>query len=271
MNIDKKIISIDLDGTLLNEEKIVPESTKEYFRKLRKQGHIIMINTGRYYAAAIDVLGKLDYIDYVACNAGGLLYDVKKDKNKIYAEFSYDIVKDIFYKTKKYDIKSLNIATDKSIYSYDKMLNSSPHGVKNVIRYNDIEELLEEKIDIIHMSVVLKSYDETVKYFNENNKLEGYNMYIMKDSNSHVSWIEIRKNNIDKYAIISEVSKIHDIPEKNSISFGDSINDLEMIQNTGIGVAMGNAIEDIKLNSDSVTSSNDEKGVEMWLKNYFKN
>ncbi len=271
MKLDKKIISIDLDGTLLNEEKTVPESTKEYFRELRKQGHIIIINTGRYYAVAMDVLGKLDYIDYVACSAGGLIYDVKKQKTEIYSEFSYDIVKEIFHRTQKYNIKSLNIATDKSIYTYDKMFKLLTECRENTIRYNTIEKLLENKICVTHMYINLNTYNDTVKYLNENNNLEGYNMYIMKESNNDECWIEIRKNNIDKYSIISKISRVHDISEKNTISFGDSINDLEMIQNAGIGVAMGNAVEEIKQNANSITISNNEKGVEVWLRNYFKN
>lgn len=75
----KKLIAMDLDGTLLNSSKRVSDKTKEYLKKLKDDGHIIVIATGRILSSAIDVTDGACFANYVIGDAGGVVYDMKNN------------------------------------------------------------------------------------------------------------------------------------------------------------------------------------------------
>ena len=77
----KKMIVMDLDGTLLTIDKKITSKSKEYLYKIKKEGHIIVIATGRVLDSALYVTGGALFADYIISNAGGLIYD--KNNNQI--------------------------------------------------------------------------------------------------------------------------------------------------------------------------------------------
>lgn len=77
--------------------------------------------------------------------------------------------------------------------------------------------------------------------------------------------IEIVKLGINKAIGLQKVSDYYQIPQRNIIAFGDEDNDFEMIEYAGKGVAMGNAIEELKTLAKDVTLSNEEDGIAVYL------
>ena len=73
--------------------------------------------------------------------------------------------------------------------------------------------------------------------------------------------IEVFRRGLSKAAGLAHVSKWMDIPKDRIIAFGDENNDLEMIEYAGVGVAMGNGIDELKSIADEVTLSNNEDGI----------
>jgi hydroxymethylpyrimidine pyrophosphatase-like HAD family hydrolase len=90
----------------------------------------------------------------------------------------------------------------------------------------------------------------------------------MQDSFASSRWIEIFSEGVSKYNAIKVVSDIEGIDNKDIICFGDGRNDIDMIKNCGIGVAMGNALDVVKDVSDYVTISHNEDGIVYFLKGY---
>lgn len=66
---------------------------------------------------------------------------------------------------------------------------------------------------------------------------------------------------ISKGRSLREIADYYGIKNENTVSFGDELNDLDLIKNAGIGVAMGNSIDEIKAIADYITLTNDENGV----------
>ena len=87
-------------------------------------------------------------------------------------------------------------------------------------------------------------------------------------SNLERKWIEVVKKNVSKFNAIKFISNIEKIDIKNTISFGDSYNDLEMISKCGVGVAMENAIDELKEKAKYVTKSCNDNGIIYFLNQY---
>ena len=81
--------------------------------------------------------------------------------------------------------------------------------------------------------------------------------------------LEVLDINISKSIAIQKVCEILNIRMENVMSFGDGTNDFEMIRDCGHGVAMGNAIEELKDIADAIALTNDESGVSTYIRVYF--
>ena len=91
----------------------------------------------------------------------------------------------------------------------------------------------------------------------------------MQDSFDNVQWIEMFPKGSEKYKGIYKISQIENIENKDIIAFGDGLNDVDMIEKCGVGVAMKNALSDVKARADFVTDkSNLEDGIIDFLAKY---
>lgn len=88
---------------------------------------------------------------------------------------------------------------------------------------------------------------------------------VIRDGTKNVEisyhYTEISAENINKWRAIEELGKILNISKEEIMAIGDNVNDIQMIENSKIGVAMDNSWDEIKLKADYITKSNDEDGV----------
>lgn len=260
---DKKMIVTDLDGTLLNINGVCSPKSKKYLSKLKKHGYIITIATGRTLKSALLATDGAEFANYIIANAGALIYDnvnkkiimkktidipnIKRICNIYNNEIDYINLCDIYYYNRYMPSGNINILFDKLINNLDTFLNNCN--------------------DILHITVKLKSNDDVLKYYNliKNKNLE---IIIMQDSFTDRRWLEIFKTGVSKYNAIKEIMIIENISNNNVISFGDGLNDIDMIKKSGIGIAMENALVEVKNVASDITKSHNEDGVIYYLKNY---
>lgn len=74
--------------------------------------------------------------------------------------------------------------------------------------------------------------------------------------------------NANKGYVVKKASEYFNIPLKQMVAFGDDVTDIDMVKNVGIGVAMGNAIPELKESTSYVTETNDKNGVATWIVKY---
>lgn len=262
---DKKMIVVDLDGTLLNKKSHCTYKTINYLKKLKSLGYVIVIATGRVLYDAMKVTNGAEFADYIISSCGGVIYDRNNykliEKNpigkeyirKVFQEFNDDFdnvcLSDLF-KYSRYNYQGkMGIIYDREIKDVDRFIDNNDDIVNIIIKFND--------------DLVVDKYVEILKS-------TGIDVVLMKDSFKDKRWIEIFDKGISKYNAIRKIMNIEQIDNDNIISFGDSMNDFDMVKLSGIGVAMGNAIDEIKDVSKYVTISHDEDGVIYFLKEYIK-
>lgn len=83
-------------------------------------------------------------------------------------------------------------------------------------------------------------------------------------------WIRIGNDGTNKYSAIEKIANTKGIDNDDIICFGDGLNDLDMLANCGLSVAMGNALDEVKVVCDDRTDSNDDDGVIRYLERYFE-
>ena len=74
-------------------------------------------------------------------------------------------------------------------------------------------------------------------------------------------YTEVSSKNVDKWYAIEEIMKLENIEQEEVMSFGDNNNDILMIKNAGLGIAMGHSNNEVKKVADVITATNDEEGV----------
>ena len=251
------IISIDLDGTLVNSYGVVPENTAKYLNELKKQGEIIVLNTGRTLKEAFRGTHDAYFANYIISDTGAVIYDVELKKKiremNISNEDGYRLFKENGDVCREFSI---------FIEGYEYLYH------KDFEKYEDI---IKDDTNISHISIEF-NFQEQVKRFVEENqpKFPNLRIFAMVDSFGTEEWIEIINKKAGKFNALLALANMHNMSKEDIIAFGDAINDLDVIQNSKIGIAMKNAVPKIKQYAKSITEfSNDECGVEKWLRKYY--
>lgn len=278
-----KLAVIDLDGTMLNQYGVVTQNTKEAIQKAQEAGIEVVIASGRPIDSIKTIAKEIKSEKYFISGNGAIIYDISKDEiiyeNTLKKQKALEIIKiceenSIYY----------NIYTEKEIVS--KSLQC------NVLYYHKENANKEEK-DKTHINIVENVYDYIenrnekivkITVCDSNQAIFNSIMRKLKELDeievlevSHMSrkmirqgteeipieyfYTEISAKNVDKWNAIEFLKEKMDIRTEEIIAIGDNINDKKMIENAGLGIAMGQSHPSIKEVANQITSSNLEDGV----------
>lgn len=257
------MIVLDLDGTLLNSNKKVSDESKTYLKKLKEQGIIIVVATGRIYASALNATDGAEFVNYVISDTGSCAYNV--DNNE--TVFKNTINKKTTLKILNYfndNYRYIDVCDKDTIYKYSN--ETEIHH--NIITTMDLNLILKNCKEISHISISLKTNDMVFELYNKLIKeFVKLNIIMMQDSFSDRKWIEIMPKGCSKYNGIKKLAKYLKVKNNDIICFGDGLNDIEMLEKSNYGVALKNALPEVKKVAKDITKyDNDHNGVINYLK-----
>ena len=253
-----KIAFFDVDGTLYSHKtKTIPASTIEALKILKSKGIKICIASGRSRLVT-SFTGILDIIDfdYFVTTNGNLVVD--SNNNVIYSNpMDKDGIEEVLSIIDKYNLNATFMTLD-DFYMYkeeDKRahLGFDPLSIPlpRVKKYN--------KENIYQINLFCE--DEFMTYFENTKKSLAYSRL------AHYGY-DIYTLNHSKATGIEKLIEYLSISKEEVIAFGDGHNDAEMLKYVGLGIAMGNAIEKVKVASDYITSDIDDNGIYNALKHF---
>lgn len=268
-----KLIVIDIDGTLLDSDGYLPEENKQAIQQANEADIKIVLCTGRPFQSTKHFMEELDLFqedDMVITNNGGLIQKSKKGEIIHEIRFNRDEILDIYKLAQKLKMPVNFIDLD---YIYEP---SYPAGSKsiytggNVPRENalkfvdlDINNLAEDfEVNQIIISRPSEELDAIIPKIPESY----YEKYKIYKSLSFI--LEFLPKDVDKGNSLDIIRKILDLEKDEVMSIGDQENDLSLIKKAGFGVAMGNAVEEVKQVADYITKSNDENGLAYAIKKF---
>lgn len=257
-----KMIVTDLDGTLLNKTRKPSEQTKQYLINLKKEGYIIVIATGRIYTSILDATDGALFADYLISDTGACIY--KRTGEPIFQNLiSKECVENIFNYYNS-NCRFIDICDKNMIYKYSKTESENSSFVKTV---TEKEELLKKDLEISHISIAMNTNEQVLDLYPKLVKdFSGLEILIMQDSFKDNKWIEMTAKGCSKYNAIKNLANFLGISNDEIIAFGDGRNDIDMIQNCGFGVALANALPEVKEVAQDVTPlDNHHDGVIHYL------
>lgn len=271
-----KLVTMDLDGTLLNDQKQISEHTREVLEEAARRGVHIVPATGRIYKAIPDFIRNLEGVRYAVCCNGATIYDALEDKiiykNHIPKETAlsllrklteYNCTRDIYRNGQGYmEGKFYNHLEDFDIKGQQKDLI-----LRTRQEVGDLEAYVEENSDGIEkISAFFGDLEERKRVMKELSDLE-----IASVSTALFNNVEITQLGCDKGDGITQLAKHLSIPIEETMACGDAANDTFMIRAVGFGVVMENGMDELKDIADFVTKSNEEDGVAYAIERFVLN
>ena len=256
---DRKILFFDIDGTILSHRTYtISESTKNAIKRAQANGHLAFINTGRVISAIPLEILELDFDGFV-CGCGTYIsyHDHILLQNFIPEELTKRLITDL----RELGIDAVLEGSD-TVY-YDDTTNPI---IKKVRDYHDENGFPTGSWDdhtiVIDKFCIWSSSEAINKIFQE--KYAEHFDFIDRNHKLY----EIVPKGFSKASGIQFLIKHLTIPLENTFAFGDSENDLRMLQYAKQSIVMGNAPQAIKDIASFVTLDVDEGGIQYALEHY---
>ena len=258
-----KLISMDFDGTLLTSDKKVTKRTKDILLKYKDNNYIIVGITGRNLSR-VKACCDINIFDYLILCNGSYIYNVNNDSMKLINYIKKDIVKNItdYFKNILYELWYLS---SEKYYIYNSKEQFTEDYFISIKNISEIKEQIGKIILFPKDNKDIKLYKEYI----DNNFCEIVTFEMTNtDNNSNTKWLEINPKGIDKFETLKLLCNKLDISTNEVIFFGDGTNDLSVISQVGLGVAMRNALQEVKKQAKDITLSNDEDGIATFLERF---
>ncbi|MCH5179752.1 MAG: HAD family phosphatase [Erysipelotrichales bacterium] len=267
---NKYLIALDMDGTLLNDKKEICPKTKEYLKKLQKDGHIIVIASGRPIRAIKKYYDELELTSPIVCyNGANIIVPNSPDFKEICFSFPKEIVKEIYSDLKDKYIDNVMCETNEKLW-----LVQDDEILGEFFWLDDMELIkgdLHQNLDENPMTMIIRSistdYNDEIRNAIKKHK----DLSLRFWGGVYNSYSEIYFNYVSKASGLEYIAKLFNIPTQNIIAFGDAQNDIEMFNLSGISVAMQNADDDTKKHAKIISEfDNNHDGIVYVLKQIIK-
>lgn len=254
-----KLIAVDMDGTLLKEDKTISYKTHDAVMKAKEKGVKIVLATGRPLEGITDYLNYLGLNsdeDYVVTFNGAVVQSAKK---RVISEIlmSGAELKDLYSLSKKLKVHIHAFSPEGCITPQNSKYTQTEaffnHIAINTVSFDNIED--DAKI----IKVMLVDEPEKLDAAISRIPKEYYDKYTIVKSAPY--FLEFLNKDANKGTGVKFLAKSLNIKQEETICIGDAGNDLHMIKYAGVGVAMDNAFPEIKAAADYITYSNEDDGV----------
>ena len=258
----KKVLVLDIDGTLTNSQKVITGNTKTAIIEAMKRGHKVMLASGRptpgmkKYAKELELEKHDGYLlsfnggKIIHCKTGEIIFQKILPSLVIKSLYKYAIEKGCGLVTYLGDDIILATEKDEYIEIESKINDMECKKVTNFVEYVSDYNL--------NKMLMTAPPEKAAIYVEE---LQEKFKDVLSIYRSEPFFIEIMPKNVDKAASLDIMLKSLGITKDDTICCGDGFNDKSMIEYAGVGVAMANAQEAVKEVADYITKSNDEDGI----------
>lgn len=264
----KKVLFFDIDGTLINHDGMVCESTREALDKLKENGHLRFICTGRTKCMLPKAITEIDFDGFVYGAGTHLEY---KNETVFYTEIPEEQVKKALRILDEFEIAYAlegadNVYVPRAMYEDDRpYFKGFIRKLQGVIKIMDeTDEIHISKITCIMPPLTEAQFASFVEQFNGY-----YNIIIHENGDEKVltnGLVELVPMQYNKATGIQDILQAMNMEWEQAIAVGDSNNDLEMLAYVPTSVCMGNGSAKAKSKASIVTDTIDNDGIAKAMK-----
>ncbi|MDR1205652.1 MAG: Cof-type HAD-IIB family hydrolase [Peptococcaceae bacterium] len=261
-----RLIALDLDGTLLRSDSSISERALRAIGEARARGVKVTVATGRMFATSVGYVKEIGVDIPFVTSQGAMIRTVDGkiiSHDPVPSEMARQVVD--YALTHGHHV---NVYVDDLVYVQKDGKIVQEYSAKFSYLYQvcDLLTLLEDRVPtkvlILEDPAVMPALQASL-----NQLVEGKLHMVL----SEPSFLEINHKDINKWKSVETIGGMYGIAGDEIMAIGDSLNDLEMVRDAGWGVAMGNAMEEVKRSARLLTESNDQDGaakaIERWALN----
>lgn len=272
------VIFLDVDGTLVNDHGIIPDSAKEAVQQARKNGHLVFLSTGRSKAELFPDILDVGF-DGIIGAAGGyielenrVLFHERVSEESLTHLIDFFTAHGIdFYLESNEGLFAGGNAKTRIATLIETLIEANPEASASIERgLKPFHDALKEEADLTGKDV------NKISFLGSSIPFE----VIQQEFESRFTVIpstvaafgdnsgELSIPGINKATAIATLLDHLNIEKERTFAYGDGSNDIEMLEYVQVGVAMGNAKDEVKKIADDVTTSHDEDGIYNSFKKY---
>ena len=278
-----KLIVLDIDGTLITSDRMLTNRTVKAIQAVKKAGIQVTFATGRQHCSATYLARKIGINAPLISSDGSMIKDIYTGETELFP-LSIDKAKDIVEIAGNYKSFRVEVFFEDTKFhagkSYRKLLLrrylSPPlrysllgtyYYIRDfvfipVIDKGDIETTIKD-IKVPPAKVVVYGQPDKLKDFRHD--LERKYGKCISMTTALTNCVDVLNEGVSKAKGIAHLAENLGIKREEIITVGDNFNDIEMLQYAGLGVAMGNAANEVKEKADYVTASNEDDGLACFL------
>ena len=264
-----RLIAFDLDGTLTNDDKIITPLTMEALRTVQKHGVRLCLASGRPPYGMRPLAEEIGGEVLLLCYNGGYVEIPHSGEGKPEVIMEKTLPEEALPLLKDFQEKSgFSLMT----YYEDTIYTEHPDDCyvavsarNNKMRVERVEDFVRDAPRPLHKCLMVGDPEQRA-YWEEQMRETLKDIYIC---HSTPYFIECLPKGIDKGPALADLAAHLGIDMADVMAFGDSNNDVAMLEKAGICIAMGNAEENVKAVADYTTASNNDDGIALSLRTFF--
>jgi Cof subfamily protein (haloacid dehalogenase superfamily) len=272
-----RILALDVDGTLLDPDGTLRPRTAAAVARAARAGIQPVLCTGRRYRRALPIAQALDIDVPIVCNSGAIVKDPRDHRTLWRADFDRELADDVLELFVRHNHPAVAF-TDRCPDDFDFIIAAFPTGREYFDDYVGqnrehalidpspvASEPLRRGDDPLFHVCAIGTVDEMLAMQGAaTGKLMGRVQTFVQRSPRYLGTMcEFLRRDASKWTAILRLAQLWGVEPEAICAVGDDVNDIPMIQNAGLGVAMGHARAEVRTVADLVTGDHEEDGVAM--------
>ena len=274
-----RLLALDIDGTVLNSKVELTSPTSNAISALLQEGWMVTLVSGRRHLGMVDIARQLQVNAPIIAFNGGMIFDPYTYDILDLKTLKLPVIKDLllclFASGLTVRIYSGSFDGPQYVYYGENFITNLPPNPAEVIdpslipqRIYSFEELSFEPLRIL----IGGSEEETTRAKSLAAPwMTGCGIWAMHSYDYDGMWyLEFFPDGSDKAVGLSTLCTLLNISLSEVVAVGDNSNDIEMVREAGLGVAMGNAVPELKEVADMVIGHHDEDGLAAFIETLMK-
>ena len=256
-----KLIAMDLDGTLNNDQKVITEKTKAALMAAQKEGIRLALASARPSPGLFkerDILRLQDHKGILMSYNGGRIVDAETGKVLFETSMDLEETRQVLRKLESLPVTPI-LDDGVQFYVADKNGYKVDYECKNNNMVCSEVGNLAEFLNFAPIKILMSVQPEELPQVQK--EIAAFLPESLTVVQTAAFYLEVIPKVINKGQGIRDICKVLGLSTEEVISFGDAANDIPMLREAGMGVAMGNAAEPVKAAANMVTLSNNEDGI----------
>jgi hypothetical protein len=253
---DRWLIACDLDGTLFDHSLRISSRVRATLAAAQQAGHAVTLATGRMYRATLPFATELAIDQPLICYQGALVR--RGDDEIFHLTLPLSITRDAVSFALEHGIH-LNAYVDDRLFTAQRTPEAefyvSLNPAVELELVGDLQSFLTHEPTKL---VFIRDEAATERLLPIAVERWGEQAQVVR---SHARFVELTHRDASKGSALLHLAKALEIPRERTLAIGDNLNDLSMLREAGVGVAMGNALPTLKIAADWVAPPLSEDGV----------